>query len=547
VLSIKTQKPLIFLFVPFCLCGKFINSEIFINRFPNPLILHFNISKISTMKNLFLSIIFVFISLLAFSQYATPGTGVNWNLDSLVVHSAGVVSLENNGQYSISEDLTISADDILSIVTPEEINVSDGVLITVAGTLNSQPESGIVFFKALDNHFLGFRFEESIASDLSNTYFKKCGGIQLVNSDMVFRYCDFTEFNQENTTGTVNLFQSSPIIEFCSFSDNDGPAVMSGANSNSSPQILNCEINFNVAGNGNTPQINLGTSGADSIRIINCEIIGNPENIMAGGVAITTLAGGSLKARVEGNIIRDNRYGITCYGSDIGSVIRGNEIVNNNTQNQPMLGGSGINFFGSETNQSLVLGNIISGNLWGITIQGSAQPNFGQLEGEPFNPGANTFMNNGNEDEIYDLYNNTPNPIMAQNNYWGTNNPDTVEMNIFHQHDDPSLGLINYLPLYSPPVGMDEISNPDNEAKFLVYPNPAKGCFFMEVNNYKLPENHCWNVEIIKATGEILTSTQLSDNENLHTVELPESYEGMAIVRISSGDYHENIKILIRR
>jgi len=507
--------------------------------------LHAESLKCFKMKNLFITIVIISINLLGFAQFQTPGTGLNWNLDDLVANSGGVVTLETNGQYSITQDLTISDSDTLTIVTPEEINVSDGVLITIAGTFISHPESGIVFFKALDNYYLGFRFEDSQGSDLTNTYFKKAGGIQLVNSDMAFRYCDFTEFNQENSTGTINLFQSSPLIENCSFSDNDGPAVMSGANSTSSPQILGCEIKFNVAANGNTPQINLGTSGTDSIRIINCEIIGNPENIMAGGIAITTLAGGSLKARVEGNIIRDNRYGITCYGSNIASVIRGNEIVDNNTQNQPMLGGSGINFFGTATNQSLVSGNIITGNLWGITIQGTAQPNFGQLEGEIYNPGANTFKDNGNEGEIYDLYNNTPNTIMAQNNYWGTTNPDTVEMHIFHQPDDPSLGLIEYLPLYNPPVGLVDFSGEENHTVFSVYPNPAKGYFYLMINEDLNPVDEPLRAEILTLSGETLQTFSLPGTTSLHKLTTPERFSGMALLKVSFGKTYETIKIRV--
>ncbi len=499
------------------------------------------------MKNLMFAIIFVCSCLLTQAQYTTPGTGVNWNLDDLVANSGGVVSLEANGQYSISQDLTLATNDTLTTITAEEINVSDGVLVTVMGTYISHPESGIVFFKALNDHYLGFRFEDSPGSELTNTYFKKAGGIAVVNSDMAFHYCDFNEFNQENSTGTINLFQSSPTIEFCSFSDNDGPAVMSGANSTSSPQILNCEINFNVASNSNTPQINLGTSGSDSIRIINNEIIGNPENIMAGGIAITTLAGGSIEARIEGNIIRDNRYGITCYGSNIGSVICGNEIVDNNTQNLPMLGGSGINFFGTETNQSLVSGNIITGNLWGITIQGTAQPNFGLLEGEPFNPGANTLMNNGNEGEVYDLYNNTPGNIMAQNNYWGTNDPDTVEMHIFHQPDDPTLGMIDYLPLFLPFVGVDEISNFVNETNISVYPNPAKAYFIIEIKNQELLENNFLSVDVFNTSGALIKSNQFSGNDDLYRIELPDNYAGMAIVKISSGNNTITKKLFVRR
>lgn len=42
------------------------------------------------MKNFFLIIILV--SVQAFAQYTTPNTGINWNLDDLVINSAGVVS-----------------------------------------------------------------------------------------------------------------------------------------------------------------------------------------------------------------------------------------------------------------------------------------------------------------------------------------------------------------------------------------------------------------------------------------------------------------------
>jgi parallel beta-helix repeat protein len=442
------------------------------------------------MKKLCITFVFMFLGLIIFGQYETPGTGVNWTLNDLVDNSSGVVSLESNGQYRINGDLTISANDTLSILFAAEINVAEAVLVTVGGTLLSSPQDfGIVFFKALDNHYLGFRFEDNEGSWLERTYFKRAGGIRLVSSFVVFQDCDFSEFDQEYSTGTINLSQSSPLIQGCSFSDNYGPAVMSGANSTSSPQIIDCAIIYNVASNENTPQINLGTSDTDSIRILNCEIIGNPDNMMAGGIAITTLAGGSIKARIEGNVIKNNRYGITAYGSNIGSVIRGNEIRDNNTQNLPMSGGSGINFFGNETNQSLVSGNIITGNLWGITIQNTAQPNLGQLEGAILNPGVNTIMENGNDGEIYDLYNNTPNPIMAQNNYWGTDDPDEVEDHIFHQPDNPSLGLVEYLPLYSPPVGMNKQLQDEKTFSVLLFPNPSSGIFNL---------HHTEDIEVIE-------------------------------------------------
>ncbi len=497
---------------------------------------------IKTMKNLITLCIFIYSIFNLNAQYTTPGTGVDWSIDDLVENSEGVVTLETNGQYTINEDLTISSSDLISIQTPEEINVADQVLITVEGTLVCIPQGGgIIFFKAQNDHYLGFRFDESEGSSFTSTYFKKAGGIDLLYSDVQFLGCDFTEFNQEYSTGTVDLFHSSPLIEGCSFSYNMGPAVMSGANVECSPQILGCEIKYNVVANGNTPQINLGTSGADSIRIMNCEIIGNPENEMAGGIAVTTLIGGSAKARIEGNVIKDNRYGITCYGSNIGSLIRGNEIKDNNTQNQPMLGGSGINFFGDETNQPIVSGNIITGNLWGITIQNSAQPNFGQLEGDIFNPGANTFMDNGNEGAIYDLYNNTPNPIMAQNNYWGTDDPVEVEDHIFHQPDDPTLGLVDYMPMYSPPVSISEIDRTSKRV-FSVSPNPAEKHTFINILE---DVNNDLHVALFDMSGRLMDTFRIENPEINQKYEFKVRHKGLFLMRIASGRISEIHKVLV--
>lgn len=495
------------------------------------------------MKKNFLAVLSLILGMAIQAQYITPGTGVNWNLDDLVANSGGVVTPEPSGQYTINSDLTISNNDTLSILTSEEINVAEEVLITIKGALITNPEeSGLVFFNALNDHYLGFRFEDNGGSILSHAYFRKAGGIDLVNADIQFNNCDFTEFDQGNSTGTIDLFQSSPVISGCTFTNNSGPAVMSGANSASSPQISDCQIMFNVLSNANMPQINLGTSATDSIRIINCEIIGDPEMIMSGGIAITTLAGGSIKARIEGNIIKNNRYGITAYGYNIGSVIKNNEITDNSTQNLPMQGGSGINFWGNATNQSIVTGNIITGNLWGITIQSAAQPNLGQLEGEIYNPGMNQIFGNGNSGEIYDLYNNTPNPIMAENNYWGTLDPDSVEMHIFHQPDDPTLGLVDYLPLFYPPVAIFE-NEAGNKFEIIesIYPNPAEDHFFVTFNSKVKIEDV--TLEIISLTGSVMKTVNIKNIERLVKISIGQKSSGIFIIQAKYKGETDTMKI----
>ncbi len=483
----------------------------------------------------------------ALGQYVTPGTGVNWTMDDLVSNSGGVVTVDASNTYTIHEDLTVSADDLVAITAGTQINVADGVLITVVGTLNANPpENEIVFFKAENDHYLGFRFEDQTSSYLRNTYFKKAGGIKLVNASITFEDCDFTEFNQENSTGTIDVFQCAPTILNCSFTYNDGPAVMSGANASASPQVIGCEIMYNVQQNGNTPQINLGTSAdSDSTRILNNTIIGDRDMEMAGGIAITTLFGGSINARIEGNVIKDNRYGITAYGNGVTAIIRNNEIIDNNTQNAPMLGGSGINFFGNETNHSIVTGNIISGNLWGITIQNAATPNLGQPDGGEYNPGMNQFYGNGNEGEIYDVYNNTPGDIPAENNYWGTMDPDTVEMHVFHQVDDPSLGLVDFLPLYNPPVGINEltVAGPSME----IYPNPALDKVYLHLETENGLKNTSLNVSVYSIGGQCILKSEIYLSENDQAIHLPASIApGLYVLNVAGQGIHLSERFEVR-
>ena len=266
-----------------------------------------------------------------------------------------------------------------------------------------------------------------------------------------------------------------------------------------------------------------------------------------GGIAITTLAGGSLKARIEENFIDLNRYGITQYGNNIGSIIRNNDILYNNTQGDPMLGGSGINFYGNSTNQSIVTGNVIYGNLWGITIQNSAMPNLGQLEGSIINPGMNELYSNGNSGEIYDLYNNTPYPIMAENNDWGTMNPDSVEMHIFHQPDNASLGLVDYLPLYDIYTGITE-----NQTKNLpvliqnISPNPTSNEVLIKLNPEIFVSGHLL-VEILSLDGKIISSESFEPSNNTVQIQVNFIPEGLYFIMIKSGEIVEAKKFLIGR
>lgn len=400
------------------------------------------------MKKILMPIAFIFFSIpFVISQYSTPGTGIKWDLNDLVSNSGGAISF-NGTFYSVSNDFTIAASDTLEINQAAVVKFASVSLFTINGVLLTGPDT-VVFSSSGSSNYEGIRFENTPGSVLHNAVFEKSNGIKVISSDMLFDACVIRNNGKTYATGAINPFQCSPVIRNCRFLNNDGPAVMTGANAASSPQILYCYMFANNVSNANTPQINLGAMGTDSVRIIGNTIIG--QYTMAGGIAVSTLAGGNILCRIENNTIRNNRYGIAAIGGNISSIIRYNIIENNNIQNEPNLGGSGINFNGAATNTAVVSYNSISGNLWGVTIQQSAQPNLGKVEGGISNPGLNLITNNGNSGYIYNLYNNTSGNIFAENNLWGTFNLDSVEMGIFHNLDNSSLGTVDYNPIYYPP------------------------------------------------------------------------------------------------
>ena len=130
-------------------------------------------------------------------------------------------------------------------------------------------------------------------------------------------------------------------------------------------------------------------------------------------------------------------------------MIRGNVIRNNNTEVNPMNGGSGINIYDPYMIQTTrIEDNWIEGNLWGITVVGGAVVNIGKTDdptAEDYNPGNNTFYNNGFDGNVYDLYNNSTNTVYAQGNFWKTamtQDESGIENVIFHKNDDASLGEV---------------------------------------------------------------------------------------------------------
>lgn len=438
------------------------------------------------MKKIFV-LFFYMSTIVVMAQYSTPGNYHSYTIEDLVAISNGAVTLGGD-QYYFNEDIIISATDTLHMNTDNTfIEIGEGLLWTIEGVLIIDVEEMVSISKKFnEGNFLGIRFDNSSASSLKKAFIRNCGGVKLIESDIFIDQCSFFQFDQAYSTPALSLFYSSPVVQNSFFSNNQGPGIGSGANGASSPQIINNTFEHNVNGNGNTPQINLGpSSGITPIIIDGNTITGQYD--MAGGIALSTLVGGNINAQVTNNDIRDNRYGIAMIGSNISADISHNIIIGNHIQNDPMLGGSGLNFYGGESNQCTVSHNTIMDNLWGITIQLNAQPNLG--DGSAGSPGHNQFYDNGNGGETYALYNNTPGDIMALNNFWATISLTEAESYIFHKVDDLSLGEVFFDPMWTNPVGLEESAI---ETTGSIYPNPCSHSFLVDydfscdVSIYKL-------------------------------------------------------------
>ncbi len=399
------------------------------------------------------------------NQYVTPGTGVKYTLDDLVTNSNGSVTLVS-GIYYVSDTIYINTNDTLTIYTDATIKYSANTFLGTKrdGVLLIDPPNNVTFTADdLTTGYFGIRLDSSNASIIRKLTLEYAVSFRISDCNPTLDSCILQYNNHLTSTtfgsGAITLFRASPIIKNSKFIYNKRTAINGGSNGSNAPKIYNSYFFANNTNNVNTPQINLGSSSStvqDTTKIIGNYIYGGSTN--SGGIGF--LPSGSLYAIISGNVIRKNRYGIVMQGgSNINAVISYNIIDTNNIENNPNLGGSGISFYGgTATSQqnTIVTGNIIRANLWGITIvPGSrAKPNLGDLSNsDTTDDGKNQFINNTNAaTPDIDLYNNTPDNIKAENNYWNTDDPAIAEARIFHQVDNASLGLVDFDPILTSTV-----------------------------------------------------------------------------------------------
>lgn len=468
------------------------------------------------MKAKCLSLIFLGLSTFNFAQYSTPNTGVEWTLDDIAAASPETVTVDGI-EYTLHENLLIETNDALLLNDNLRLRIAADVEIEVKGKFISDANQQVTI-TAIDNEtpFKGFWFYDESEGFFRNTLITHSSrGIKVVTANFEM-YDSEMSYNSAETvaSGVISFSKGSPVVKNSVFKLNFNPAISSAGNASVSALIEGNYFEENHADNGNAPQINMGPSGdADTLRIINNTVIGSRNFTKVGGIAAVSLMGVPSKILIKGNTVRHNRYGITSMGNTTG-IIEGNIIEDNNTEGDPMSGGSGINLF--STNLIYVKNNQIRRNLWGVTLQGTAQANFGSDDEEDFNPGGNIFSENQNGGQTYALFNNTlpPRDIKALHNCWIEGQQSTVEdveNVISHKTDDAKLGEVFFDPFECGVVmSVEDL----NKSSFTIYPNPAKNSFFIE-------SKEKGNVTIYDLSGKkVLSKSKLTGKTQIN-VSLP--------------------------
>ena len=406
--------------------------------------------------------IFTLLSVLALAfsanagEFVSPGNGTVYTLEDLSkIDSTGVHA--QDGVWFLDTIFTISEGDVIRIQNNEVLKFGNKVQINIYGALECQPADTALVTTQADVTPKGFRLlGENSSAKVANTRFEYVGfNVSTANGKFEAQNCTFAVYNGSLSSGAnINFSQSSKghVIQNCNFLEGAAAAIGNGANTPVGITITNCYFYANNYKNSNRPQINLTVAGDGDVVISDNTLIGG-HYTKVGGIAVSNMLGLAFSntVTVSNNIVKENRYGITMTGP-VNLRIIDNTIVDNIYETNAMNGGSAISLYDTNGNGTVyVKGNYMENNLWGITIIGKPNVNVGKVEdpnAADYNPGENIFKNNGNSDQLYDLYNNGTSTVYAQGNVWNVAKQDSasIEQVVTHFADNPNLGLVIFMP-----------------------------------------------------------------------------------------------------
>lgn len=407
--------------------------------------------------------------------FTTKGDGTTYSIKGLAqIAEAGVESLpKDNGnaappKYGLTKSITIAEGDRFEMESNLHVLFAKDVRLTIEGEADfSKAWSVYDVYDENEQTAASIRLKSKAATFIDKCVFRHLGVEVMGEGAVQLRACSFLKHN--GSTAAALYFISAgaaATIEACIFEDCQKAAIGSAANASQPMTINDCVIMNNSLANNNIPQINI--TAANPVNIIGGCVIGNTENTMVGGIGISNFMGYDADITIRDCQIEDNRYGIGLVGPAARIVLDSNMLKNNRYETNPMNGGSGISLYDPyQQTEAVITGNHIEGSLWGVTVIGCKDVNLGCLDaGENYNPGGNVFKDNGNNGQLYDLYNNSTITVYAQGNTWNVSEQteEQIETVIFHKNDNPALGQVIYMPAANTTSIKDIHTNVQNTA-----------------------------------------------------------------------------------
>ena len=404
----------------------------------------------------------------AADEYITAGDGTIYDFGRLAAIAESGVQPAGDAAYTLTKDVTIAVGDSFDIEQSVRVGLADGVRLTFKG--GARLEATRVVVAPADTSAgstcapYGIVVDNSThATNVSGFVFDRCGLRSMGRCGLNISRCDFCQHN--GVSGSAALLMGADGAAFtvrdCHFTGGQRSAIGGAANYLNPVVIERCTFIANGQANRNAPQLNLTV--ADSVVVRGCVLRGDSSRNMVGGIVVSNLMNfsGDYRTLIEDCHISNHRFGIATYMRQQ-ATLRRNQIVNNCFEANPMNGGSGINIYDPNSQQQAhIEGNRIELNLWGITVIGGQKVNAGRTDvatdDADYNPGQNTFLNNGFDGIVYDFYNNSAATVYAQGNYWlSATEPtaDAIEQCVYHQADDAQLGPVIFSPGATDPAGV---------------------------------------------------------------------------------------------
>lgn len=352
-----------------------------------------------------------------------------------------------NSPYNVTGDITVPQGSSLIIEPGVVVNVGSNFQITAQGHISAVGTENDTIYFTSDSRWKGFRLESTTVTSVFNhcKIEKVQDGIRPINSpvDVINSHINDASNHCIDVYGI-----NGPAVTNIKYSKISG-ATKAGISisQNSNVTIEYCDIYNNGLGTQYYGGIHLQNQSAsgECDPLIQYNRIHN--NLKQGINGWDVTSNSRINPIVKHNIIESNLTGLNL--RHVSGLFENNQVINNFIVGNAN-SGAGFMIAGASASP-IIRNNEVTGNYTAFYIGEGATPVLGDINsGDPLT-GRNIIQNNIDESNtshsVY-IYSGNGN-VMAQNNIWDSTDPDEIAASIYDQNDNPSLGLVTFLPVFS--------------------------------------------------------------------------------------------------